>query len=596
MMSLAVHGWPARLGLDGAGLFQAVRLAAAALIAFSIAALLHVQNAYWAAMPVWVVAQSARGLLIERGIFRILGTLMGAGFGLAAVTFAGDPLLTLVVLGFWMAAGAGATRLIRGTASYAPLMAGMTAAVVVLPSLFAPDQSIALAMARVECTLIGVVVVTLVTGLFTPPARRADFLDGLDRLVGGVRDFAGLCRARAPEAEVAAAEHRLLAQMTRLDALTAPVTAGSVDGYRRRRQVDALLFACLDMMAAAETRRLGLDDGARPDAAEIRLEVARRRLAGEGAPPEATRLTSDRPTLGADRDWRGAWRMGAVAGGASFLAGAAGLATGWPAAELAALGVCIFSMVLGSMPLPQKVAPLMFLGVVSGVGLATGYRLLVQPYLDGTAMLILTMAPIFLIGGLGRASTRTALPALDANMCFLLASQAGMPAAGASEILAGSAALILGAALVAGTCIALPRRPEGQAARVAALLRDDLRRLITGPATEAAAARHAARSTRGILRLMLHLGRAGGTAALPGRPLAVLVLARAVAMLAAHPEGRPGLAALAGFAQDPAGTARELEALSAAAADPDLGRSLLLAAAALKAGGRILGPVGKGVA
>ena len=248
------------------------------------------------------------------------------------------------------------------------------------------------------------------------------------------------------------------------------------------------------------------------------------------------------------------------------------------------------------MPLPQKVAPLMFLGVVTGVALATGYRFLVQPYLDGTAMLILTMAPIFLIGGLGRASTRTALPALDANMCFLLASQAGMPAAGASEILAGSAALILGAALVAGTCIALPRRPEGQAARVAALLRDDLRRLITGPATEAAAARHAARSTRGILRLMLHLGRAGGMAALPGRPLAVLVLARAVALLAAHPEGRPGLAALAGFAQDPAGTARELEALSAAAADPDLGRSLLLAAAALKAGGRILGPIGKGVA
>ncbi|HAE49186.1 MAG: hypothetical protein CMO30_25235 [Tistrella sp.] len=594
MMSLAVEGWPARLGLDRAGLFQAVRLAAAALIAFSIAALLHVQNAYWAAMPVWVVAQSARGLLIERGIFRILGTLMGAGFGLAAVTFAGDPLPTLVALGLWMAAGAGATRLIRGTASYAPLMAGMTAAVVVLPSLFAPDQSIALAMARVECTLIGVVVVTLVTGLFTPPARRADFLDGLDRLVGAVRDFSGLCRKDVAETELAAAEHRLLARMARLDALTAPVTAGSAEGYRRRRHVDALIFACLDVMAAAESRRLGGDGGRHPDAAEIRLEVARRRLAG--ALPDTALRTSDLPMLGADRDWRGAWRMGAVAGGASFLAGAAGLATGWPAAELAALGVCIFSMVLGSMPLPQKVAPLMFLGVVSGVALATGYRLLVQPYLDGTAMLILTMAPIFLISGLGRASTRTALPALDANMCFLLASQAGMPAAGAPEILAGSAALILGAALVAGTCIALPRRPEGQAARVAALLRDDLRRLITGPATEAAAARHAARSTRGILRLMLHLGRAGGTAALPGRPLAVLVLARAVAMLAAHPEGRPGLAALAGFAQDPAGTARELEALSAAAADPDLGRSLLLAAAALKAGGRILGPVGKGVA
>ena len=53
----------------------------ALLPAFAAASLLHVHNAYWAAMPVWVLSQPARGILLERALFRIVGTVIGAAVG-----------------------------------------------------------------------------------------------------------------------------------------------------------------------------------------------------------------------------------------------------------------------------------------------------------------------------------------------------------------------------------------------------------------------------------------------------------------------------------------------------------------------------------
>ena len=59
------------LGLDRAAVGYALTLFLAATLAFAIASLFHVQNAYWAAMPIWVVAQAQRGLMFERAVSRI---------------------------------------------------------------------------------------------------------------------------------------------------------------------------------------------------------------------------------------------------------------------------------------------------------------------------------------------------------------------------------------------------------------------------------------------------------------------------------------------------------------------------------------------
>src|SRR5690606_41083673 len=47
--------------------------------------------------------------------------------------------------------------------------------VVVMPCMFAPENYMQLALARVECTFIGVLMITLSSALFTPNADRDRF-------------------------------------------------------------------------------------------------------------------------------------------------------------------------------------------------------------------------------------------------------------------------------------------------------------------------------------------------------------------------------------------------------------------------------------
>lgn len=79
------------------------------------------------------------------------------------------------MLALWVAVFGALTHLLYGVQSYAALMAGITAVVVVIPCMFAPENYMQLALARVECTFIGVLMITLSSALLTPNADRDRF-------------------------------------------------------------------------------------------------------------------------------------------------------------------------------------------------------------------------------------------------------------------------------------------------------------------------------------------------------------------------------------------------------------------------------------
>ncbi|WP_085315326.1 FUSC family protein [Derxia lacustris] len=622
------------LGLDRAALAHAGRLWIAAWLAFGIAVLLGVDNAYWAAMPIWVVAQPSRGLLFERGIFRVIGTLIGAVAGILILALHGAPWLSFALLGGVVGVSALAVHTLRGLHAYGAMLTGMTAAVVVLPTVLAPEHTLALAFARVECTLIGVVVVTVVTALFTPEAPREAFYRRVRRLCAEAVAHAG----RAADGRFAGAtalddaERPLLAEISDIDANARLIAAGSAQGYRRLRYVDALVAAALAALAVAralaERHRRG--ETPAPDLAPALARLAARLGAEPAVPPAVAPLVADAaaaapadhaaaqtapaaPTdplrtrldaalvqlvaaedalfasatdgdllsfgaravrVAPHRDWTRGRRAAAMSGGATFAAAILALLSGWAAGELAALGVCIFSMVLGSLPDPKRIARLMFPGVVSGVALALGYRFLIQPALDGTAALLLSVAPFLLLGALARASRRFAMPALDGNMCFLLASQAGMPAAGAAEILSGGGALVLAAGVVCGGFLLLPGASARDAAGIARRLVRDLRRLLprARPRPADASDWHA-RTARQVLRLAHHLGRAAQRP-VRGRPLlATLNLGHAIVALRelaadagmdplARQQAERAFTELRQLGANPAGVAAQLHALA----------------------------------
>lgn len=610
---------PRALGIDRDVAARALVLALSAWVAFAIAATLHVQNAYWAAMPTWVVAQASRGLLLERAFFRVVGTLLGAGAGFALLHLPLAPVLLLALLGLWMALNAGLTHLLRGAHGYGPLLAGITAAIVVIPAILAPDASLGLALARVECTLIGVVVVTVITGLLTPASPRRALYQRACQLAGdAVAHAAALVRGGRTGG--AAEERRILGALSELEAGAALTLAGSVEGYRRRHDVEALIVGVLEVMSAAQVWRphqgegegegaalageldrvaahLRAEDGRRPVVGlGLTLGAGRERLAdaaarildasdalrGAGGPARRPRGGAA-PRLAPPREWPLAVAAGLVAGGATFAAATTGYLSGSTSVLLGAMGVATFSMILGSLPLPQTIAPKLAAGVAIGVVAATVFRLFLLPAVASTFGLVLAIAPFLLLGGFMRASPRTAIAGVDANMCFLLASQAGAGVAVAATtgaILADGAALVAAACVVAGGFLLLPRRPERQAVDAARYIRRDLLRMLARGARPAAGGAYwQARSGRQILRLALHLQRANTLAERwPGGVLAVLNLGHAIVALQ-RLAGEPGLAvdervtaalaALPGLAHDPAATARTLRGLAASAdADP----------------------------
>ncbi len=637
-----------RLGIDAAGAALALRMAVAATLAFAIAAALHVHNAYWAAMPVWVVAQNARGLLIERGFFRIVGTLIGAAAGFAILRAVPGPYAALALLGLWVAGGAAAAALLRGVVSYAALMAGMTAAVVVLPSVLAPERLLPLAVARVECTLIGVVVVTLVTGFFTPSARRREFYQRVRQLAADAAGFAAEAAGGRPARDTAALERRVLTEMVEVDTAARTVAAGSVEGYRRLRYTTALVAASIALMAAAaalRARRLRgepvpdalagqlasqaallreaapwepapLDPAQLPGGATTPEERVHRAMAWLVAAEQA--LFAQRVDTAAEergfaprasayltphRDWHRAASNAVAAGLGTFAAAAVGLASGWPAAELAALGVCIFSMVLGTLPAPRAVAPKLIAGVAAGVVAATFYRFVVQPHVAGPASLVLSIVPFIVVGALARVSRHTAMPALDANMCFMLGSQAGMPAAGGPEILNGAAALMTGAVLVGSAFLLAPDRSATRSQALAGHIRRDVARLFDNPRTRAAAVAGEwhARTARRILRLLLDLQRAGRSGEAPEGLLAALNLGHAVTALQDALDACGGsdpqraaletvLHALQAFDRDPEGAGAAALQAGAAVHDPALRQVVHDAADALREGAALWRP------
>lgn len=160
--------------LDASALKRAFSLALSSWLSFVIASSLGIEHAYWAAMPVWVVAQATRGLVFERALYRLLGTAAGAVLGIIILQLsptAWQPLwMSLVVF-----CSIGLLNTLSGVRSYMALMSGITVAVVVMPALLYSEQGVELAWARIQCTLIGVVVTTLVTGFSTPKSEREKF-------------------------------------------------------------------------------------------------------------------------------------------------------------------------------------------------------------------------------------------------------------------------------------------------------------------------------------------------------------------------------------------------------------------------------------
>lgn len=312
------------MNLASPWILRALQLFSAAAISLVVAVELGLHNPFWAAMPVWVVAQPYREDLLLRAALRVGGTVLGAALAWSALMLLPDDSARVLVLALAVGIGAAATYWIGTAYSYGVLLAAITVAVVLVPAMDHAVDAAALALDRIWCTLIGVVSVTAITFLFTP--------------------------SRA--------------------------------GPRPPRHPPAMRLVALH---------------------------------------------------------------GVIAGATALLSGVLVLLVGGPAGVGAALSLCIFSLIIGSSRNPAPILTYMPPGAAIGVLAALAYRGVDMMLPDPAGMALILAMPFITTGAALRSHPRTALLGLDANMCFLLAAEAGTAGQGFGAHLQGGLALVISA-------------------------------------------------------------------------------------------------------------------------------------------------------
>src|ERR1700704_541039 len=148
------------------GLSFAVKTFAASLLALYIAFWAGLDDPRWAFLTVFIVSQPDSGLVLAKGIYRILGTIAGLlvvialVFGLAQY---GE--LFVAALTVWICFCNFAARAARNFASYGFQLAGYSVAIIGVPAALEPTAAYPLLVARFTEILLGIICAALVSRL-----------------------------------------------------------------------------------------------------------------------------------------------------------------------------------------------------------------------------------------------------------------------------------------------------------------------------------------------------------------------------------------------------------------------------------------------
>jgi len=549
-MPLPEHRLDFLLRPPRSALLFALRTTVTALLALSVATLLGLKNPHWAAMTVIVVAQPTRGMVLAKGFYRAVGSLIGACVGvLLLLSLAQAQPLLILALAVWVGLCTAAVNLLRGFRSYGAVLAAITAALVAMLAFEHPLLAIEMSATRLGEVLIGVVASVLSAALLLPDADRAGLLRQARRLTVDALTWAGtVLRGGRGEREIDL-ERRLVADIANLDDSADQIAAGAPRLQARLPYLRGLMGSTLALIAAV--RAVALHGGRSDSAAALaeRLTHAGARLSGQSAmPPEAHRSLESRQERGDDpvrphlieieralaaieadiealaappvapprgllalhRDWDAARLTGLRAFIAVMLVGALWLVTGWAGGAPMLMTACLMCAIFAAHPMPARGILSSLQGAILAFATALTYRLLLMPDDAALPWVLLSIAPVLLIGTLTIANRATAIIGTELSMMFLFMSEPGLPWRHAPEHL-----LVLGSGIVLGVAVVsqvfarvLPIDPGRRWQLLRAELVGNLQRLA-GARSLPAARKWRAGAYHRVLRLVLRAGPAG---------------------------------------------------------------------------------------
>lgn len=170
----AISRWSGRIASpsllsDAHALLYSVRSFAAAMLAYYVALAIGLERPSWAIITVYIVSQTSVGASLSRSLYRLAGTVAGAGATVLIVpTFVNTPILCSVILAGWITFCLYLSLLERTPRAYAFVLAGYTASLIGFPAVADPGTMFNIALIRVQEIAIGIVCAALIHRYILP--------------------------------------------------------------------------------------------------------------------------------------------------------------------------------------------------------------------------------------------------------------------------------------------------------------------------------------------------------------------------------------------------------------------------------------------
>ncbi|GFE56285.1 FUSC family protein [Geobacter sp. AOG1] len=472
----------------------AIRGAAAALAALTVAVLLKLECPFWAAMTAIIVVQPTRGLLLEKSYYRLVGTVVGSGAGMLLLLHTRSPVTLTIALSLWVGGCALIGNLVYGLRSYSCLLAGYTCSVIAILGFQNLPNLHDLAFGRIAGTFIGIIVATTVTFLFTPRQSKGEFMARLHRAAGETIAWLALVLRQGRKGGSIRLERDIVMEIAEIESLVDIVGAGSFSFKKRKRHVQSLIVSLLSLLAAGRLagERFARHGGEQcrgdywRDQLSLHLEKVAVNLEGSGSTlacadelqTVAIEATAHLPFLGesldelvtslrivladyeavtvtptaeptsrlvAHRDWQVAWRAAIRATIAILAVGLFWQITGWMQALPMVMTTSIMVSLFSTREHPPSTLVQVFIGASVGTVAGLFCRLIVLQGMGKPGMEVAVVAPFILMGVLLMQYRKTVAAATDATLIFMFVAQPGASFVAESSLqLQGALATVMG--------------------------------------------------------------------------------------------------------------------------------------------------------
>ncbi|WP_321342656.1 FUSC family protein [Breoghania sp.] len=518
-------------GFDIPKLRYATRVALSACLALGLGWALGLEHPQWAAMTVFAASQPTRGQILEKGFFRLTGTIIGAIVGLALLFGSGgEPWVLVIGLSVWIGLCVGLGNLMRGYLSYGTLLAGFSAAMVVLLAQSHTYTPLMLGLDRVLTVLLGVVIATVIGYLMTPATSESEAI-GLLRRLGADAMVAAAAGLRAEATDPTA----LLARAAVIEDGLKAYGTGSLRARRRADILHRRLIAISDLLILCTSSMVA----GNPRVASV-LEELSNRLHREAEPVDqspdfarAAKMTDDpllaralktmaaavgheveitrREVLVEEHwDWSGARQAGLRAFLLLLCVGSFWVLTGWQAGPYLMLGGAVMISVFSTFDDPAwMMRQLMQWQILAGT-VSLILKFVLWPLAGSQFQAVLMIMPVVLIVVPLMSHRRTGAISMDYAMALLLISQPLFPyTTGFTDAFEQTLAVISGPLIAfCGYRLIYPTNAGRRMAGLGKVMRAELSAMAGARAVEGNVELWQARFSTRLLKLIRWSGKA----------------------------------------------------------------------------------------